>query len=628
MKALRLYLFGTPRLEYQGTVVKLERRKSLALAAYLALTEQQVSRDVVAGLLWPELDDERARTAFRSALYALNAPFPFKWIQVDRKTLALNRDQVWVDVQTFLSLIREAGKHQHDAETLCDDCAAQYQQAAQLYTADFLSGFYLENNPEYSDWQFIQSQSLRREMIGILRRLAQHEAAQGHWTQAIDYTRRWLSLDELHEPAHRLLMRVLTANGQRSEALHQYERCVQLLDEELATIPEEETTRLYRSIQENRLSSKLSGITVEKANSAAFVSILPPLPPLVFGREGALHDIRQALNDGAQSGEQSHEQAHEKAHIHPTVVIQGWPGVGKSTLTALIAHDTQVSQRYPDGVLWTSLGENPDLLSEISIWADAVGLSHVGRPRRPEEISTQITAVLREKRVLLLVDDVWKTEHAAPFRVGGQWCAMIMTSRLNDVASALASTADRVYRLPVLTEAAGLELLARLAPETVAQYPQETQELVRDLEGLPLAIHVAGRLLQSEARFGWGIGDLLAELRAGASLLMAQPPSDMLGVERDTSPTVATLLKRSTDILDEETRSRFALLGLFVPKPATFDLAAMSAAWGVPDARATARTLVNRGLLEPVGGGRFQMHALLVLHARSLLETQFGNPAT
>jgi hypothetical protein len=29
--------------------------------------------------------------------------------------------------------------------------------------------------------------------------------------------------------------------------------------------------------------------------------------------------------------------------------------------------------------------------------------------------------------------------------------------------------------------------------------------------------------------------------------------------------------------------------------------------------------LINYGLLEPVGGGRFQMHALLVAHARSLL---------
>ena len=96
----------------------------------------------------------------------------------------------------------------------------------------------------------------------------------------------------------------------------------------------------------------------------------------------------------------------------------------------------------------------------------------------------------------------------------------------------------------------------------------------------------------------------------------------MLGAGRDTSPTVAALLKRSTDLLDADTRRRFAYLGLFVPKPATFDLEAMAVAWDVTDPKPIARVLVNRGLLEPVSGGRFQMHALLVLHARSLLREE------
>jgi hypothetical protein len=99
----------------------------------------------------------------------------------------------------------------------------------------------------------------------------------------------------------------------------------------------------------------------------------------------------------------------------------------------------------------------------------------------------------------------------------------------------------------------------------------------------------------------------------------------MLGAGRATLPTVAALLKRSSDALDDETRQRFALLGLFVPKPATFDLAAMSAAWDTADPKPFARLLVDRGLIEPLTGGRFQMHALLVLHAQSLLSIEFGN---
>jgi hypothetical protein len=305
--------------------------------------------------------------------------------------------------------------------------------------------------------------------------------------------------------------------------------------------------------------------------------------------------------------------------MRPVTVIQGWPGVGKSTTVAGLAHDAEIAQQFPDGILWTSLGEKPSLSNEIAVWAEALGVSEPGQVRRVDEVTAQLITILRDRRILLIVDDVWQVEHANPFRVGGHQCALIMTSRLNDVAGALAPTASDIYRLPVLSEGAAVTLLEKLAPEVVAQCPDEARELVRDLEGLPLAIQVAGRLLHSEAHLGWGVRELLAELKTGAAVLQARAPSDVPGAEGDASPTVSALLKRSTDLLDAETRRGFAYLGLFVPKPATFDLEAMAVAWDVEDPRPIARVLVNRGLIEPISGGRFQMHALLVMHARSLL---------
>ncbi|MBI5668875.1 MAG: hypothetical protein HZC41_12785 [Chloroflexi bacterium] len=602
MSDLRLYLFGTPRIEYQGRPVRIERRKALALAAYLALAEQPQSRDVVAGLLWPELDHEHARSALRSTLRALTTALPLEWIQADRATLALDHAAVWVDVDVFLTLIAASDRHGHSPDTLCGDCVAGITEAVGLYTADFLTGYHLADSVDYEDWQLMQREWLQRELANLLRRLAQHNADAGRYDTALAYARHWLALDPLHEPAHRLLMRLYAANGQRSEALRQYQQCVELLDAELATPPEEETTRLWAAIQDNQF-------TRSKAGSAAVempVSILPPQPALFVGRDEALREIKRRLGIGGE--------------MRPITLIQGWPGVGKSTTVAMLARDPDVAEHFPDGVLWTSLGEAPGLLAEISAWADRFHLIEPGRAPKIEDISAQLAAVLRDRRVLLIVDDVWQAEHAAPFRVGGQSCAMVMTSRLNDVAAALAPTAFDVYRLPILAEADALALLRQLTPEIVASYPAEARELVRDLEGLPLALLVAGRLLHAEARLGWGITDLLAELRAGANLLQASAPSDMVNVGRETTPTIAALLKRSTDALDVDTRRRFAYLGLFVPKPATFDLQAMAVAWDVTDARPTARLLVNRGLLEPISGGRFQMHALLVMHARSLLE--------
>jgi len=132
-----------------------------------------------------------------------------------------------------------------------------------------------------------------------------------------------------------------------------------------------------------------------------------------------------------------------------------------------------------------------------------------------------------------------------------------------------------------------------------------------------LAIHVAGRLLRSEAKLGWSVAELLEEIRSGAKIIREKAPEDR--VEEGRIPTVSALLARSTDLLDEQTREYFAYLGAFAPKPATFDLDAIAAVWQEKDPKPYVRKLVGHGLLEPARNGRFQMHALLVAHACSLL---------
>ncbi|HEX2623278.1 MAG TPA: NB-ARC domain-containing protein, partial [Phototrophicaceae bacterium] len=570
----------------------------------------------IANLLWPDLDQDHGRSALRSTLRTLTNIAPVEWIEADRTTLGLKRDAIRVDVLEFIKLLSNNDSHGHSSDVICDQCAELYRQAAALYQSDFMAGFSLSDSLDYDDWQLAQREWLRREFADILRRLSEYYATTSQYEQAVKYTRQWLAVDSLHEPAHRQLMYLYAVSGQRAEALRQYNRIVELLDTELATTPENETTRLYETILNDRVSgSNTHMATPVSSATGSTVSVLPPLPSLIIGRSEALDEIKQRLGINSTDTD-----------IRPVTIIQGWPGVGKSTLVAMLAHDPDIANQFPDGILWASLGESPGILAEMVTWADALRLSEPGRVRKIEEISAQLRAVLRDKRVLLIVDDVWQVEHAQPFRVGGQMCRLVMTSRLNDVANALAPTAFDLYRLPVLTDSAGLELLEKLTPETIAEYSNEARELVHDLEGLPLAIHVAGRLLHSEARLGWGIRELLIELRMGAGLLQARAPSEMIGAGLNTSPTVAVLLNRSTDALDPETRNRFAYLGLFAPKPATFDLEAMAVAWDVNDPRPVARVLVNRGLLEPINGGRFQMHAVLVLHARSLLQQEGYQP--
>jgi DNA-binding SARP family transcriptional activator len=602
MADLKLYLFGAPRLERAGHMIAVDRRKALALAAYLALSEERQTREGLAALLWPELDHEHARAALRSTLSSMTTGLHTDWIDADRTGVSLNRNAVWTDVTEFVRLLVQARAHGHAADTLCEECAAALQQALALYKADFLAGFSLDDGVEYDDWQSVQREWLRREYAGALRRLAAHCRATEHLEQAIGYVHQWLAADALNEQAHRMLMKLYLANGQRGEALRQYQQCVYVLEAELATLPEEETTQLYQDIR---------GTSAPRTNGAdstplALAAVRPPLPSLMLGREEAMQDIVRRL--GGEDGDR-----------RPLTAVQGWPGVGKSTLAARLAHHPEMARLFPDGVLWASLGETPNLLKELLAWAEALHLRETPRSRRIEDVSAQLAAALHDKCVLFILDDVWKVEHVAPFRVGGPQSAIVLTTRLNDVAASLAPAAQDTFRLPVLDDSAALALLTSLAPEVITAQPQEARALVRDLEGLPLALQVAGRLLHTESRLGWGISELLAELRAGVTLLSARAPGDMLVSGVEASPTIVTLLRRSTDLLDPNNRWRFALLGLFVPKPAMFDLTAMAAAWDVDDPKPTARMLVNRGLLEPVSGGYFQMHALLIAHARSML---------
>jgi hypothetical protein len=338
---------------------------------------------------------------------------------------------------------------------------------------------------------------------------------------------------------------------------------------------------------------------------------IPAQPEIFLGREEDMGELKARIGI-RQSGK-------ETGPMQVLTAVRGWPGIGKTALATVFAGDADVRTAFPDGVLWTSLGPEPKLIQEMAAWGRALGTDDILRAPTLKEATLRLSGLLRQKRVLMVVDDVWEVEHVGPFaQARGNDCALLVTTRLPLVANGLSVPERAIYNLPVLDEERALELLGLLAPSVLNEHPAECQQLVRAVECLPLALHVAGRLLQTEAEMPWGVVDLLKDLQAGKALIEAKAGASLMDLENETIPTVATLLRKSTDRLDEFTRQCFAYLGPFAPKPATFNLAALRAMWEVDDPKPIARELRNRGLLEPVGE-RFQMHALLVLHAKTLL---------
>lgn len=336
----------------------------------------------------------------------------------------------------------------------------------------------------------------------------------------------------------------------------------------------------------------------------------PPVPSLIVGRDDDLQSLKENLGVTGKV----------KASVQVLTAIKGWPGVGKTTIASALAHDPDIAIRFPDGVLWTSLGQVPNILSEMATWGRALGTDEILKAKSVDEAQNMLAGLLRNKQTLLIIDDVWKTEDAIPFKVGGHGCATLITTRLDGVANALAPVAENIYRLKVLKDKDALELVRQLAPSVVQQHPGECLVLVQELEGLPLALQVAGRLLNTEANYGFGVTELIDELRKGAKLLEATAPADRTDLVTETTPTIAALLQKSLDRLDVATKDYYAYLGVFAPKPATFDMEAMKFVWQVEDPKPTIKILVDRGLLEFVPDlARYQMHALLVMLAKTLL---------
>ena len=107
---------------------------------------------------------------------------------------------------------------------------------------------------------------------------------------------RWLALDPLHEPAHRLIMQLHAWDGDRAAAVRQYRECVKVLQEELGVEPEPETTALFEAIRGGTAAGQ-SSPALPLSRSPTPAHNLPPDPTPFIGRETELAQVAAHLAD-------------------------------------------------------------------------------------------------------------------------------------------------------------------------------------------------------------------------------------------------------------------------------------------------------------------------------------------
>ncbi len=390
MSDLRLFLFGTPRLECDGAWVKLTRRKVTALLAYLAVTGQPHSREAVATLLWPDFDAPNAYAYLRNALWMLKQMPLADRVEAEQETLAFRQDETtWVDVTRFEAALAARRTHPHPERETCEACIPLLEEAAALCQGDFMAGFTLEDSAAFDEWQFFQAESLRRAYTGALEKLTLWYSPREPET-ALDYARRWQSCDPLHEGAHRHLMTLYAQLGQRAAALHLYAALIRDLRAQ-GLAPADETMALYQRIRAADSDVARVSRPREIASSAQRFGVfprhnLPTLSTAFVGRRAELAEVQRLL-------------AEPETRL---ITLTGPGGIGKTRLSLRAAEAALAA--FPDGVFFVPLAavETPEMI--VSTMADALKL--VLYQQSAAAPFAQLTHYLDDKRMLLVLDNL------------------------------------------------------------------------------------------------------------------------------------------------------------------------------------------------------------------------------
>lgn len=293
---LDIRLLGPPEALIDGEAVEVDTRKAIALMAYLAV-EGAASRDTLANLFWAESPPDRARATLRRTLSSLRGGIGEEALVADRNRVSLAAE-LRSDLDDMNAEIDATRTHGHDASTVCPQCIPNLTRATRLYRGDFMAGFSVRDAPEFEDWVRTTAESLRLRAGEAYSRLGMARASVGDYPGAIAAVTEWIDLDQLHEPAHRMLMLLNAWAGDRPGAIDAYRSFVAILDRELRVAPLEETTELYEAILDDDLPPPPSGRHRIKTQT----SIKSEHRMELIDREAELDAIRIAFSNSTESG--------------------------------------------------------------------------------------------------------------------------------------------------------------------------------------------------------------------------------------------------------------------------------------------------------------------------------------
>lgn len=222
-----LGLLGGFLFSVRGSALLGISANSKRLLAFLAVSDRTMTRNQVAGTLWPESTGEHAGASLRSAVSRLEGPAR-QAVKVTAQDLGLTEGIV-VDVHRSQALAHRL--IERDSPRAEGDIGAA---AVSALSDDLLPGW-------YDDWAVIAAEDWRQLRMHALEAVAARLTAADRLAEAAAAALTAVRAEPLRESARAALIRVHMAEGNQSNALGEFERYRVLLQAELGITP---TSRL------------------------------------------------------------------------------------------------------------------------------------------------------------------------------------------------------------------------------------------------------------------------------------------------------------------------------------------------------------------------------------------------
>lgn len=243
---LKILAFGEPAVMLDDNpITRWRMARAMELCFYLLECARPMRKEQIITALWEEVDEQISQTFYSTIHYLRKALGGESAIRSKGGVYTLDlvsiysQDGVWYDVSVFeeqYALGKQAlGEGQDEA------ARTSFSTVVELYRGDYVQPF-------YNDWCTGRRDKLRRQYLEAQQQLAQIAWRAEEIEQSAEHWQQMLAVDACLEEAHYGLMRCYIRQGKRGLALRQYQRCTEMLQQELGAAPGMAIQSLYRRL--------------------------------------------------------------------------------------------------------------------------------------------------------------------------------------------------------------------------------------------------------------------------------------------------------------------------------------------------------------------------------------------